>query len=216
MRFTLQHRIRLPGTRETGRREAGGKDLGSKGRPHRDVRLSLFNFLKSVYPWLMSLADSALQVLAHRFERGRQALVAEGYEQLAEYPFSSELKRMAVIFRRPSLPVAEKSAYVALMKGATERVLDACMYIQAVDGVRPIKAADQDEIMHYVDVLAHAGLRVLSLAGREWAGATEQIERGEVEKDMTFFGLVGIYDPPRTFPQSFAVLCAPIDIEYRA
>ena len=106
---------------------------------------------------------------------------------------------MAVIFRRPSLRAEGKSAHVALMKGATERVLDACMYIQAADGVRPIKAADQDEIMRYVDVLAKAGLRVLSLAGKEWTGETEGVDRGEVEKEMTFFGLVGIYDPPRTY-----------------
>ena len=38
---------------------------------------------------------SALQVLAHRFERGRPALLAEGYSQLAEYPFSSEGVREA-------------------------------------------------------------------------------------------------------------------------
>ncbi|TFK84086.1 sodium P-type ATPase-like protein [Polyporus arcularius HHB13444] len=140
--------------------------------------------------------EIALQVLAHRFKRGKPTLLKQGYEQLAEYPFSSDLKRMAVIFRRPGAD-AEKAPCVALMKGAVERVLDACMYIQLSDGVRPIKAADQDEIMQNVDQMAGSGLRVLALAGREWAGDAEAVDRAEVERDMTFYGLVGIYDPPR-------------------
>ncbi len=140
---------------------------------------------------------SALQVLAHRFKRGKPTLLKQGYEQLAEYPFSSDLKRMAVIFRCPGAD-AEKAPCVALIKGAVERVLDACMQIQSSDGVRPIKAPDQDTIMQNVDQMAGSGLRVLALAGREWVGDAEGVDRAEVERDMTFYGLVGIYDPPRT------------------
>ncbi|KAI1792005.1 Na(+)/Li(+)-exporting P-type ATPase [Ganoderma leucocontextum] len=148
--------------------------------------------------------EIALQVLAHRFSRGRPQLVEQGYEELAEYPFSSELKRMTVIFRRPrpargetkgALPASD---CVALMKGAVERVLEACVSIRTPEGDRAIKAADRDEIVHNVDGMAESGLRVLALAGRAaWEGSAEGVERGEVEKEMVFFGLVGIYDPPR-------------------
>ena len=106
---------------------------------------------------------------------------------------------MAVIFRRSPQAAEKRAAHVALMKGATERVLDACMQIMAADGVRGIKAADQDEIMRCADVMARSGLRVLALAGREWEGPTEDVDRKDVEADMIFFGLVGIYDPPRRF-----------------
>ena len=110
---------------------------------------------------------------------------------------------MAVIFRRSGSDV-EQTSCVALMKGAVERVLDACMHIQSSDGVRAIKAADQDEIMRYVDEMAASGLRVLALAGREWHGGAEEVDRADVECDMTFYGLVGIYDPPRAYRPVYA------------
>ncbi|KAH9930427.1 sodium transport ATPase [Epithele typhae] len=145
--------------------------------------------------------EIALQVFAHRFDRGRPSLVAQGHEQLAEYPFSSDLKRMTVIYRRPTqkedAPQDDPPGRVALMKGATERVLDACVSIHAHDGARAIKGADQDVVMQNAEAMAEQGLRVLALAGREWTGPAEGAERAEVEKDMTFYGLIGIYDPPR-------------------
>ena len=150
--------------------------------------------------------DSALQVLAHRFGRGRPSMIDQGYTQLAEYPFSSDLKRMAVIFRcppgTPNLDDAqqdEKAKCVALMKGAVERVLDACTHVYTRDGAREIKGTHQDEVMCNVDAMAAQGLRVLGLAGREWSGGAEDVERARVETGMTFLGLVGIYDPPRAF-----------------
>ena len=145
-----------------------------------------------------------MQVLAHRFSRGRPQLIEQGYEQLAEYPFSSELKRKAVILRRPILGDTKQgtpASCVALLKGAVERVLDACVSIQIPGeskGDRAFEAADHEEIIGHVDRMAESGLRVLALAGREWEADTESVERGEVEKDMVFLGLVGIYDPPRT------------------
>ena len=145
---------------------------------------------------------SALQVLAHKFDRGRPSMIDKGYEQLAEYPFSSDLKRMSVIYRSPQNHDGTAPC-IALMKGAVERVLDACAYIRTRDGVREIKGADQDQIMRNVDTMAEQGLRVLALAGRDWSGIAEDVDRAEVEQDMTFFGLVGIYDPPRKCaPQS--------------
>ncbi|TFK79420.1 metal cation-transporting ATPase, partial [Polyporus arcularius HHB13444] len=112
---------------------------------------------------------------------------------------------MAVIFRRPGAD-AEKAPWVALMKGAVERVLDACMQIQSSDGVRPIKASDQDEIMQHVDQMAGSGLRVLALAGREWAGDAEGVDRAEVERDMMFYGVrvvarPGAYRPLAASPR---------------
>ena len=136
-------------------------------------------------------AHSALQVLAHRFDHGRSALLDQGYTQLAEYPFSSELKRMSVIYRRPS----SNNECVALMKGAVERVLEAC---RTEDAMR-------DQVMKNVDAMAARGLRVLGFAARVWTGDVDGVEREEVERDMVFLGLSGIYDPPRASLSTLSV-----------
>jgi magnesium-transporting ATPase (P-type) len=51
-----------------------------------------------------------------------------------------------------------------------------------------------------MEVFAGLGLRVLALASRKLdagMGANEDTDRNEVEKDLTFLGLIGLYDPPR-------------------
>lgn len=142
----------------------------------------------------LNIVDSAIQVLTHRFNRGKPSLTSRGWEQLAEFPFSSDLKRMSVIYSSPS----STDGKVAFMKGAVERVLDACVSVQAGEGrVEGLEQGRRDEVMANVEVLAAQGLRVLALAGRKWEGEEEGVDREEVEQEMKLLGLVGIYDPPR-------------------
>ena len=44
--------------------------------------------------------EIALQVFAHRFEYGKKTLVSRGWNQLAEYPFDSSIKRMSVVYQK--------------------------------------------------------------------------------------------------------------------
>ncbi|PBP21584.1 putative sodium p-type atpase protein [Diplocarpon rosae] len=69
-------------------------------------------------------------------------------------------------------------------------------------GVAPVELSDtlQTQILANMEALAAQGLRVLALASKEWRGVTgknEQENREEVERDLVFQGLVGLYDPPR-------------------
>jgi magnesium-transporting ATPase (P-type) len=60
--------------------------------------------------------------------------------------------------------------------------------------------AMRHEILGYMDSLAAQGLRILALASRPHNGSTDDIietDRDEIESDLVFRGLVGIYDPPR-------------------
>jgi Na+-exporting ATPase len=140
---------------------------------------------------------SALQVFAHRFGRGRTTLVSRGHELLTEFPFSSDVKRMSVLFASPS---GSKPARMAYMKGAVERVLDACGSIRLAGGPTPLDEELRENVMRNVDMMAEQGLRVLALASREWEGGVEGIEREEVERNMSLLGLMGIYDPPSEYP----------------
>jgi len=140
--------------------------------------------------------EVALQVLAVKFHLGKEHLFETGYHMVEEYPFSSTLKKMSVVIRN-------KKKYYVYSKGAPERLLDNCTHI-----LLPNKAENSYETKEisrkYLKIIQRAndeytqkGLRVLALAYRPEIKFTKKMEREEVEKDLIFLGLVGIYDPPR-------------------
>lgn len=96
------------------------------------------------------------------------------------------------------------------MKGAVERLIDACAQIQLEDGPAPIDDSIKEEIFANVEVLAEQGLRVLALAAKPWSGASSSSgnpDRAQIETDMTLYGLVGIYDPPRPETKGSVRMC---------
>merc|ERR1711964_665785 len=145
--------------------------------------------------------EIAIQVFASRFNWQRERWTAgqsPKWEQVAEYPFDSDVKKMTVIFKS-----AEK--HMVYSKGAVERVIQSCTHIQKEAGAEPVDLTEdiESEILANMEALAAQGLRVLALASKEWHDATnpkeknEQAPREDVEKELIFQGLVGLYDPPR-------------------
>lgn len=150
--------------------------------------------------------EIALQVFAHKLNMGKPALTSAegsdgGWELISEYPFDSSIKRMSVICKSTH----ENDDMVAFLKGATERVLECCTTIQLADREEHISQQElHDLVMPNVETLAKGGLRVLSLAAKRVHKTSKDQEinfssfsREEIEREMTFLGLVGIYDPPR-------------------
>ncbi|RCI03513.1 hypothetical protein CU098_010868 [Rhizopus stolonifer] len=144
--------------------------------------------------------EIALQVFAHKLQHGKPSLIKknkqDGWTLISEYPFDSSIKRMSVLCRTP------EGAYVAFLKGATERVLESCVGMQLSDDVQTMSPQElQDKVLPKVEELAQGGLRVLSLAMRkikhEGPVEPDTFVRETIEQDMIFLGLVGIYDPPR-------------------
>ncbi|EPB86926.1 hypothetical protein HMPREF1544_06249 [Mucor circinelloides 1006PhL] len=151
--------------------------------------------------------EIALQVFAHKLDMGKPALTDAdntadgGWKLLSEYPFDSSIKRMSVLTEE------NNGDLIGFMKGATERVLECCSSIQLSDQdeIRDISQQElQDLVLPNVEALAKGGLRVLSLAAKRvprksMSGEVNfsTFEREEIEKDMVFLGICGIYDPPR-------------------
>ncbi|GAA5877888.1 hypothetical protein JCM16303_000274 [Sporobolomyces ruberrimus] len=150
--------------------------------------------------------ECAIQTLAHRFDWGREKLTdgeRPEWAQLQEFPFDSDVKRMSVLYARTG---QEKQH--AFMKGAVERILEACTHVEMEDGPVPIDKAMEEKILASVEALAEQGLRVLALASRVWSGTgSGEALRDEVEKDMTLSGLCGIYDAPRQESKGAVKLC---------
>ncbi|KAH0566060.1 hypothetical protein GP486_000553 [Trichoglossum hirsutum] len=129
--------------------------------------------------------EISLQVLAMRFDHGKAALEESGdWALLEEHPFDSTVKKMSVVYKNH----VTKSTDVFL-KGAGEVVIPGLA----------ISEVEKANIYSMIEVMAGEGLRVLCIAHKALPGdvGTKRLTRDEVERDLTFVGLVGLYDPPR-------------------
>jgi potassium/sodium efflux P-type ATPase len=148
--------------------------------------------------------EIAIQVFASRFGKNRLSIVGgekPEWTEVAEFPFDSDVKRMSVIMKHNAT-----DEHFAFTKGAVERVIRVCTRYCTADLPAGEKAEAEmtDEYRNHIltnmEVFAGLGLRVLALASRKLNAdvqATEDTNRDEIEQDLTFLGLVGLYDPPR-------------------
>ncbi|KAI8390836.1 uncharacterized protein BYT42DRAFT_525964 [Radiomyces spectabilis] len=138
--------------------------------------------------WIASGAPTevALQVFAHKFDLGKPTLEAMGWHLKAEYQFDSTIKRMSTLCSNQ-----ETGETVLFTKGAAERIIPLCKTVGAEKG--------EDEIMDVVHRLAAKGLRVMALAYRPFPDdiKIDTESREDMETELQFLGLTGIYDPPR-------------------
>ncbi|QRV84266.1 potassium/sodium efflux P-type ATPase [Ceratobasidium sp. AG-Ba] len=160
--------------------------------------------------------EVALQVLAHKLQLGRPKLAriqseddeesdqederkdGRRYKLLIEFPFDSDLKRMSVVYAD-----RERPENLVLLKGAVENVLAASSTCLAsptdtIENATPMTEALRAATLEQTEALAAQGLRVLALSARRATASSDLPSRDDAEKDMTFLGLAGIYDPPRT------------------
>ncbi|GJJ14014.1 hypothetical protein Clacol_008271 [Clathrus columnatus] len=129
-------------------------------------------------------------------EKRRTAL----YNLQTEFPFSSEVKMMTTIYHDNIF-----DRYISLTKGATEKVLNLSVsYIPYPEkephATEPLTDERRQKFTEKADELASQGLRVISMAQRKLdklALLNLNLQREEVEKEMTFLALAGIFDPPR-------------------
>ncbi|MDP1591341.1 MAG: cation-translocating P-type ATPase, partial [Prosthecobacter sp.] len=119
-----------------------------------------------------------------------------------EIPFDSDRKRQSVIRLLPD------GRHRALINGAPDLLLQHCTQILTTEGIRPLTDADRAEIAAQNTALAAQALRVLGSAQRDLdAVLPEQLKAEEVERDLVFVGLTGMYDPPRTEAKEAIVKC---------
>ncbi|KAG0259908.1 Na+ ATPase [Mortierella polycephala] len=163
--------------------------------------------------------EIALQVLAYKAGLAKPELLTQGFNLVAEFPFDSSVKRMSVLYRGPDSE-SGPGDHLVFLKGATERVIDSCTHWFDGDQERSMQGekggiendAFVNMIMEKVEIMAEQGLRVLSLAYRRYhpepgVDLVHDLVRDEVEKDLIFLGLVGIYDPPRAESRPAVLQC---------
>ncbi|HKW43068.1 MAG TPA: cation-transporting P-type ATPase, partial [Thermoplasmata archaeon] len=134
--------------------------------------------------------DAALLAFALKggFE-GKSRIVEN--PRIALIPFDSSRKMMTSVHRD------RNDRVLAFSKGAAQVILERSSSYLA-DGREESLTADKGkEILDQAERLAGDAFRVLALAYRALPGPMEEYASDAVEIDLTFVGLVAIYDPPR-------------------
>lgn len=144
--------------------------------------------------------DGKVNILGDRTEGSLLVLAkekgvdVESYKEdgslLNEFPFDSKLKRMAVVW-------GDKAASEVLAKGAPEIILERSSKIFSNDKAIELSESDRKNTTKAIENLASQGFRLLGLGFRDFSGDPGKVGRDEVEKDLTFVGMVAIADPPR-------------------
>lgn len=129
--------------------------------------------------------EIALQVLAMRFGRGKEALLRDGQlSAVMEHQFDSSLKRMSVAFKDEATGTIHISA-----KGASEAIIP----------ILDITKEEEEALYPIMEQLASEGLRVLCIATKSVVEKDGSFltDRSYMESKLKLQGLVGLYDPPR-------------------
>ncbi|CCE62707.1 hypothetical protein TPHA_0D00630 [Tetrapisispora phaffii CBS 4417] len=112
-------------------------------------------------------------------------------KKTSELAFNSKRKYMAVKAKNNE----DKSTI--FVKGAYEKVLDhSTHYLSKAGKIEKLTPAMKDTIIECANTLASEGLRVLSFASIEVSNASTPVTEADI-KDLVFFGLIGMNDPPR-------------------
>ncbi|NLY52714.1 MAG: cation-translocating P-type ATPase [Firmicutes bacterium] len=139
--------------------------------------------------------EGALLVAAAKAGVYREELEAQ-LRPIAELPFDSGRKRMTVITQGPG------QRLTAWTKGAPDVILELCTHILKNGKAIPLSLWDKQHIRRQYEAMSSSALRVLAFAVRTDLPMIQRaglgtLREGEIERSLTFLGLMGMMDPPR-------------------
>ncbi|MBI2370803.1 MAG: HAD-IC family P-type ATPase, partial [Deltaproteobacteria bacterium] len=119
---------------------------------------------------------------------------------LTPYPFDSFRKRMTLVR-------AADGGATAYVKGAPKETLALCETVRWDGRTLPLTEGRRHAILADHDRLAAEGLRILAVALRPLPEALVGAAASAVERELTFLGLVALWDPPRPEVAEAVALC---------
>ena len=166
---------------------------------------------KDRYTVLGDPTEACLGVVAQKGGIDMDAL-NQNTPRVMELPFDSRRKRMTTIHQLRER--FEGTNRIAFVKGAPKEVMELCQRCYDGTSSRPINDEDRKRIMQANDTYARDGLRVLAVAYRPLRREDETLPESireytpeNVERDLTFLGLVAMQDPPRSEVKDAVALC---------
>ncbi|MBK9454500.1 MAG: HAD-IC family P-type ATPase [Bacteroidetes bacterium] len=128
------------------------------------------------------------EIALHIFTTNLQITDAmlEQVQRIAEFPLM-QLKSMSVL-------VHDNEAYTVYTKGAIVRLLEVCSLILIEGKQVQFTETHKTRIKAVAALLSDDALRTLGVA---YKIVPQKIDADQLEQDLVFVGMVGMYDPPR-------------------
>jgi Ca2+-transporting ATPase len=135
--------------------------------------------------------------------------------RVAEFPFSSDRKRMSVICELPKramklvvpLENQQQANYLMFTKGSPELILERCNSIVTGDRTAELTDEARQSILDQNNGMASRGLRVLGLAYKSWENLPPEGSEETSESNMVWLGLVSMLDAPRPEVREAVIKC---------
>lgn len=157
--------------------------------------------------------EGSLLVLGGKADFEQSAL-EEKYVRVAEFPFSSERKRMSIVCQLsqtkdswPRWQTKSDDNYLLLTKGSPELILERCDYYQQGQRVIPLTQEHREQVLRGNNGMAKRALRVLGFAYKPLKQISEATEAEEVEQGLIWLGLAGMMDAPRPEVKTAVAKC---------
>lgn len=154
-----------------------------------------------LYRILGDPTEGALVTLAEKGNLNNKELNSK-HPRISEIPFDSERKMMTTFHENYI-----EGKIVSFTKGAPDIVLNRCNNIFLNGKVQPLTKDLRKQILNTNSNFSQDALRVLAFSFRTHDNLPSEINSQSIEKDLTFVGLVGMIDPPRTEAKEAIKIC---------
>ncbi len=140
-----------------------------------------------LYAYLNSCLESGFPSPIDDAIKNYCTLDLSSYTKVDEVPYDFIRKRLSILVRKDN-------EYIIMTKGAMQNVIDISSKAETKDGIVDIDHA-RDLILQQYNALSSKGFRTLGVAYKN-IGQQSTISKDD-EKDMTFIGIIVLYDPPK-------------------
>ncbi len=125
----------------------------------------------------------------------KKSKIDETYPRIHETPFSGERKLMSTLN-------IHNNKHILFIKGAPDALMPKCTHYSVSGKTFIITDKIRSSVLNFNEAMARDALRVIAVAYRDAANATDT-----GEENLVFLGLIGMTDPPRPEAAKAVAIC---------
>jgi magnesium-transporting ATPase (P-type) len=150
------------------------------------------------YAILGDPTEGAILVATRKYH-AKEGFFERGNRKISELPFASERMRMSVAY--------QNGITASYVKGSPDVMLELATHWITPEGRRPFTTEDRVAVQAVYDQLSSQALRVLAFAYRDLEGLPESVYVDEMERQLTWVGMMAMIDPPRSGTKEALLQC---------